>query len=64
MERHLDKRAIAEPLADLFAGLSQSIDATQRGILLFLNGGLLFGIVLLPLRLLEGKGIECGNCGG
>jgi hypothetical protein len=34
MERHLDKHAITAPLQDLFAGLSESIDATNAGLLL------------------------------
>jgi hypothetical protein len=34
MERHLDKRTIAEPVADLFAGLSQAIAVSNEGWLL------------------------------
>lgn len=34
MECHLAKRAIAAPLKDLFAGLSESIDATNAGLVL------------------------------
>jgi hypothetical protein len=34
MERHLDKNAITEPLETLFAGLRESIDATNAGFVL------------------------------
>jgi hypothetical protein len=34
MERHLDRNAITGPLTNLFAGLSQSITATNLGLLL------------------------------
>jgi hypothetical protein len=34
MERHLDRSAIERPLEDLFASLSDSIDATNSGIVL------------------------------